>query len=151
MRRKDREKSTEFALSVIDKCEYASFATVNEDGSPYCVNISVVRIENSIYFHCAMSGQKIDNMRRNNKVCLSCVGDTFLPPDEFTARYESAVVFGTAFEVVEYEEKITALKLLCEKYTPTNMADFENHIEKYIKHTAVWKIQIDKITGKSSF
>jgi len=151
MRRKDREKDAVFAAAIIDKCEYASLATVNEDGSPYCINISVIRIDDAIYFHCAMSGQKTDNMKLDNRVCLSFVGDTFLPPDEFTARYESAIVFGTAEEVVEYEEKITALKLLCEKYTPTNMADFENHIEKYIKHTAVWKIQIDKITGKSSF
>ena len=150
MRRKDREKNAEFALSVIDKCEYASLATINEDGSPYCINISVVRIDDGVYFHCALSGKKTDNMKRDNRVCLSFVGDTYLPPDEFTAKYESAVVAGTADEVVDMTEKLTALRLLCEKYTPSNMADFDDHIERYIKHTAVWKIHIDEITGKSS-
>ncbi len=41
MRRKDREMSKEFALEVIDKCRYATLATVSGGGSPYCVPLSI--------------------------------------------------------------------------------------------------------------
>jgi nitroimidazol reductase NimA-like FMN-containing flavoprotein (pyridoxamine 5'-phosphate oxidase superfamily) len=36
MRRKDREMDDDFAKQVIDKAAFATLATVNEDGSPYC-------------------------------------------------------------------------------------------------------------------
>lgn len=151
MRRKDREKGKEFALAVIDKCEYATLATVNEDGSPYCIPISIGRIDDYIYFHSAMAGQKIENIKRNNKVCLSFVGDTYLPKDEFTTKYESAIVYGTAYEVIDDSEKITALKLLCEKYTMDNMMNFDSEVNRSINRTGVWKIRIDNIAGKSNF
>ena len=151
MRRKERERDAEFAFGIVDKCEYAVLATINNDVTPYCIPVSIIRIDDDIYFHCAMEGQKTDNMKRNPQVCMTCVGDTYLPPDEFTARFESAVVYGTASEVTDDAEKITVLKPLCEKYTPTNMADFDNHVGRFLKYTAIWKIHIDKITGKSSF
>ena len=43
MRRKDRELPRELALAVTDKCAYSVLATVNPDGSPYCVPLSFVR------------------------------------------------------------------------------------------------------------
>lgn len=151
MRRKDREKSIEFAFDIVDKCEYATLATVNEDGSPYCIPVSIIRNGEYIYFHCARDGQKIDNIKRNNQVCLSCVGDTYLPKDEFTTKFESAVVFGTVGEVIDNVEKIEALKLLCEKYTNDNMVNFDEAIQRSLNHTAVWRVKIVKITGKSNF
>ena len=39
MRRKDREMDRDFALQVLDKCEYAVLATVNPDGTPYCLSL----------------------------------------------------------------------------------------------------------------
>lgn len=151
MRRKDREKSIEFAKIVINKCEYATLATVNEDGSPYCIAISIVHAGEYIYFHSAMDGQKIDNMKRDSRVCISCVGETYLPQDEFTTKYESAIVHGTAYEVIDETEKIMALKLLCEKYTPAYMNHFDGEVKRSLKRTGVWKIHIDKISGKSNF
>jgi len=56
-------------------------------------------------------------MKNNAKVCVSCVGDTHIPENEFTIKYESAVVFGTAKEVSDENEKTNALRLLCLRYT----------------------------------
>jgi nitroimidazol reductase NimA-like FMN-containing flavoprotein (pyridoxamine 5'-phosphate oxidase superfamily) len=148
MRRKDREMPKDFAEAVIDKCRFAVMATVNPDGTPYCVPLSVVREGEWLYFHCAREGHKVDNIRRQNRVCVSCVGDTSLPPDHFTVAYESATVSGTAEEVTEREEKIRALRLICEHYTPANMAAFDEEIRKALDATAVWKIRINEVSGK---
>ena len=149
MRRKDRERSHEFAKEVLDHCSYAVLAMVNTDGTPYCIPISTVREDDYLYFHCALRGQKIENLRANPAVCLTAVGRIRIPEDEFSVQYESAVVHGTAQEVIEDAEKLHALRLLCKHYVPTNMAHFDAEIAKDFPYTGVWKIHIEHITGKS--
>jgi nitroimidazol reductase NimA-like FMN-containing flavoprotein (pyridoxamine 5'-phosphate oxidase superfamily) len=148
MRRADRERDRSFAEHVVDSCLYAALATVNENGSPYCVPLSIVRDGEWIYFHCARGGHKIDNLKNRNRVCLSCVGNVEEPPDRFTVVYESAIVFGRAEEVLEDEEKIRALRLLCERHTPANMAAFDDEMAREYQAAAVWKIHIEEISGK---
>jgi nitroimidazol reductase NimA-like FMN-containing flavoprotein (pyridoxamine 5'-phosphate oxidase superfamily) len=150
MRRKDREMPREFAERVIDKCRYGVLATVNPDGSPYCVPLSPAREGEWIYFHCAHEGHKIDNLKNEARVCLSCVGETRIPPGKFTIEYESAVVFGSAVEVLEDAEKIHALHLICERYTPGNMAAFDDTVRKDPELADIWKIRIETITGKQN-
>jgi len=149
MRRKDREQDEDFALTVADKCAYATMATVNVDGTPYCIPISPAREGQWLYFHCAHEGHKIDNLRQRNKVCVSCVSEQEAIPGKFTLKYKSAVIFGTATDVTDREEKIHALNLICKRYTPGNMAAFDESIEKQLDTTAIWKIHIDEISGKA--
>jgi nitroimidazol reductase NimA-like FMN-containing flavoprotein (pyridoxamine 5'-phosphate oxidase superfamily) len=148
MRRKDREMPREFAEKVVDTCVYGVLSTVNEDGSPYGVALSFARDGEWLYFHGAREGQKIDNLKRSNQVCLVCVGDTHRPDNDFTIEFESAVVYGTAAEVTEDAEKIHALRLLCERHNPANMAAFDGAVAKSLAVTAVWKIHMDGISGK---
>lgn len=149
MRRKDREMSKDFALEVADKCEYAVLSMTDaRNNAPYCVPISIVRVQQTVYFHCAKEGEKIDCLRANPQVCLACVGDTHRMPNIFTTEFESAILRGTASEVTDAQEKITALKYLCERHTPTNMANFDSEVASSLDRTAVWKIEIESITGK---
>ena len=149
MRRKDREMPGELALAVVDNCAWAVMATVNADGTPYCVPLSPVRDGEWLYFHCAKEGQKIDNLRGKNSVCVSSVGNVKPSPGEFSLFYESAIINGTAFEVRDPEEKIRALHLISLRYTKDNMPAFDGAVKKDLDVTAVWKIRIDGISGKS--
>lgn len=148
MRRKDREMPKGFAIDVADKCEYAFMSIVDINNMPYCVPVSIVRDCEHIYFHSAHDGFKIDCLRHSPNVCLACVGNTYRLPDEFTTEYESAIIRGVAVEITKDAEKIYALKLLCERHTPTNMSGFNTAIEKSLLRTAVWRIDITEITGK---
>jgi nitroimidazol reductase NimA-like FMN-containing flavoprotein (pyridoxamine 5'-phosphate oxidase superfamily) len=148
MRRKDRKQSKDFALAVVDKCAYSIMATVNPDGSPYCIPISPAREGDWLYFHSAHEGHKIDNLRHDKRVCVSCVGEREAIPGKFALKYESTVIFGAASEVLEREEKIHALTLISMRYTPDNMAAFDKTIEKQLDKTAVWRIHIEEISGK---
>lgn len=69
--------------------------------------------------------------------------------DRFTTLYESAVINGTICEVTEDEEKIHALRILCERHTPANMGQFDKEVARSLKITGVWKIHIEEITGKA--
>ena len=87
-------------------------------------------------------------MRKHPKVCVACVGDTRLVPEQFTTEYESAVIRGIAYEVSDETEKRKALRLICERYAPSNMGGFEKAVSESLSRTAIWKIEITEITGK---
>lgn len=148
MRRKDREMDADFARDVLARCEFATLAMVLEDDMPYCIPISPALIGNSIYFHSAKHGQKTDTMRANPKVCVSAVCDAAPQPEEFAMRYSSAIAFGRACEVNDDNEKMQVLRAISEKYAASNMGAFDDEIAKDLKRTAVWRIDIDEITGK---
>ena len=148
MRRKDREMPVDFALQVADRCTYASLATVDEDGLPYCVPLSIVRDGDRLYFHCAKEGKKTDNLRVQPHVCVSCVAWVHPLQNEFSVEYESAILTGTAREVTEEKAKLAALRLLCERHAPEHMAFFEAEALPDVPRTAVWEIRIEAATGK---
>ena len=148
MRRKDRELTKDSALEIVDKCLYSVMATVNPDGAPYCIPLSIARNGEWLYFHSAKEGQKIDNLKSSNKVCVICVGDLMTVPGEFALFYESAVINGTAMEIIDREEMIHALRIISERFTPAIMDKFDDEIQKNLGRTAVWKISIDRISGK---
>ena len=148
LRRRDREMPVDFAQMIADKCEYAVLSMIDPSGNPYCVPLTIVRIENHIYFHSAHSGFKTECLRMNPTVCLSCVGDTHRLERKFTTEFESAIIRGTAAKVTDDTEKIIALRALCLRHTPLNMSEFDEAIARSLYRTAVWKIEITDITGK---
>ena len=148
MRRKDRQMPKEWAIDIVDKCEWATLATIDTDGMPYCIPLNIARIGDAIYFHCAKEGKKVDCFKRNDDVCISCIGDTLRLDDEFATNYESAIVRGKISQVLDDNEKIAALKAICLRHTPLNMQNFDIEIKKYFNATAIWKVSIQEIDGK---
>lgn len=148
MRRNDREISIQEARAILDSSEYGVLSTIGRDGQPYGVPLSYVHKNDSIYFHCALSGQKLDNIDYNAKVSFCVVGDTELLPDKFSTEYESAVVFGVASEV-KGTERYNALLWLLEKYCPDNIEEGKLYIKQKEKATKVFKIEINHISGKA--
>ena len=149
MKRKDRERDSEFAKNVIAACEYATFSTTTPDGSPYSVAISPVLINDVIYFHCALHGQKLDNIQNNPNVCISAVTGTKVDSGMFTMRYQSAVITGTASMTRDVAEKTLALQKICKKYCPNNPHVMEK-ITQDLSRTGICKITISSITGKEN-
>ena len=150
MRRKDREQSREFALEVVDTCPYAVLATVNADGTPYCVPITIVRDGEAIYFHGALAGQKIENLTARPQVSLACVSRAITRQQTYSVDYASAIVTGVASLVTEKEEKAHALRILCERHTPEAMDGVEKYIASGIGHAAVVRVTVTSITGKAN-
>lgn len=150
MQRKDRQMSEEFAWEVVDKSEYAFLAMTAEDGTPYGVVVNAFREGTNIYFHSAMEGYKTDCMRKHPQVCLTCVSRAEVVPEKLATRYSSAIAFGTAEEVVDPEEKIRLLYLLCQRYAvPMDHASMRTEFVGCMPRTAIWRIKVDTITGKA--
>jgi|LSQX01.3.fsa_nt_gb nitroimidazol reductase NimA-like FMN-containing flavoprotein (pyridoxamine 5'-phosphate oxidase superfamily) len=169
MRRKDREMDREFAIKIIDKAQYGVVSMV--DGQePYGLPLSVVRNGDVLYFHSAKEGRKVDVLANNPNISIVFVGDKNIPDnysyDEleemnndptkaikfissvFTTEFESAIVTGKVEKVENEEEKIKAMRTVCEKYTPDKMKYFQTAINAGLFRTNVYKIKIDNITSK---
>lgn len=150
MRRKDREIDREAAWEIAERCEYATVSMIDPSGAPYCVPVSIaLDAGERIYFHSATEGFKTDCLSANPNVCVLCVGNTERLTDEFSTKYESAVIRGRAHPVSDDAEKIHALRLICERHTPAFMHAFDDAIAHMLHRTAIWAITVDEITGKA--
>lgn len=147
--RTDRAVSKSKAREILRAGEYGILSTVSADGQPYGVPVNYCCTDDSIYFHCALEGHKVANLRSNNKVSFCVVGKTRVLPDEFTTLYESVIVFGKAFELTD-NEKHEGLVELTRKYFPAFMEKGLRYIESDGEKTRVYKIVIESMTGKAS-
>ena len=125
MRRSDRALSHEETLAIIDHAPFGTVAMCGKDGLPYCVPLNLVRVNNDLYFHCALSGTKSDLLRSGGRVCITFV--TQAQPgyqaekNNFTCFYRSAIVGD----------------------------NFSRAAETSLHRTGIWRISMDQITGKS--
>ena len=149
MRRKDKEIGIDGAINLLTESEFGVLSTVGNDGQPYGVPLNYAYKDNCIYFHCTLTGHKIDNIDNNPKVSFCAVGNTKVLPSEFSTDYESAVAFGVASEV-QGTERYNALVLLLEKFSPDFMEEGKKYIEKLDKATKVIKIEIQHMSGKKA-
>lgn len=148
IRRSERALTNEQATEILQKGEYGILSTVSPDGQPYGVPVSFVYTDDALYFHCAVEGHKLDNLESNPRVSFCVVGGTELLPDKFATRYESAIAFGKACELVG-NEKRSALMQLLKKYSADFVEKGERYIENDIEKTRVFKIEIETLSGKA--
>lgn len=149
MRRQDKGVAADRAIRLLAECDYGVLSTVGDDGQPYGLPLNYVYKDKHIYFHCALSGHKIQNIKNSPRVSFCVVGDTKVLPSRFSTEYESVVVFGLA-EEAQGAERSKALFWLLEKYSPGFIEEGKRYIEKHDQATKVIKIRITQISGKKS-
>ncbi|MBW1645803.1 MAG: pyridoxamine 5'-phosphate oxidase family protein [Deltaproteobacteria bacterium] len=148
MRRKDREIAAGEARRLLEQAEYGVLSTVAKDGSPYGVPLNFCVIDDCLYFHCALEGQKIDNLEHQQSVSFCAVGKTEILPARFGTKYESVIIAGKVHEAFGQEKQL-ALEGLLRKYSPGFFDQGIKYIEDLREKTRVFKITIDKLTGKA--
>ena len=149
MRKATRQQSEEWALAVFDKSPYVTVSMTRPDGTPYGVPLSLVRKDSRVfYFHCADEGEKIDCIKSNPVVSLSAVSKCTPEYEEeknnFTEYFHSAIALGVAEMVNDDEEKIEALRLLCQRFLPKHMEHFDEAIERSLYRTTVVRITLSE-------
>lgn len=150
MRKSDRQASEETAYQILANGEYAVLCTLNEgDGSPYGVPLSLAVQDKVIYMHGALEGHKLENLRNDPRVCVTCVGRTQPYPKQFSTDYESVVAIGKAELVTDREEKLKAMTIFCKKYSPMMPEEaLEKKLQGGIDRLVVIRIPVDEISGK---
>lgn len=154
VRKQSRAMDSQWALEVMHKAPYITISFIDSNDEPYGVPLSMASDDDKHwYFHCSLEGKKLDAIVSHPQVCLSAVTrctPTVGPKDgSFTLQYKSAIAFGTAEIVEDDEEKIHALKLICERFLPMHMDAFEQSVARSISRTIVVKVTLSEPpTGK---
>lgn len=125
----------------------------SDNGYAYGIPISYAfdKGTNSLYFHCAPEGQKLDEIKKNNKLSFCVIGRTNPIADKFTTLYESIIVFGRADVNLSDDEKRKSLRLLVAKYSKGYEEVAEHYMNKSWNRTFCFKIEIDHITAKAKY
>lgn len=147
MRKADRQKDSRWASIVFDKAPFVTVSMIRPNGTPYGVPLSLVRKdERTFYFHCAGEGEKLDCLRTNPLVSLSAVSKCTPRFEDdtrnFTEHYHSAIAVGRVEFVTDKVEKIEALRLVCMRFLPKYMDNFEAAITRSLDRTTVCKITL---------
>lgn len=150
MRNIRRKTSYDKAREILMQADYGILSTTCGDGLPYGIPLCYALSGNSIYFHCATEGQKLDNLIHDDRVCLTAVLQAEKCPERLTMAYESAMAFGTAHIVYAEHERHAALRLLCGKYAPDMSEEaMAAYFKKHIANTTVVRMEVEYISGKS--
>ena len=76
------------------------------------------------------------------------IGNTHVVPEQFSTNYSSIVLTCRARTGLSPEERMHALRLLMEKYTPEHLAAGEKYAEKSFHRTEIIRLQIAEFSRK---
>ena len=150
-------KSHQRIREFLNQEHVGRISSIDENGYPQIIPMNFVYVDNSIYMHSHIRGEKIENIRRNNKVGFEVDRELEFLPSYFEdpknasladTLYISVVIKGKASLVTDKEEKTLALNGLMEKYQPEGIYDPIQPSMKILDGVAVIKVIPDSLFGK---
>lgn len=138
-------------LGLLARAEVGELATVDSSEKPYVVPVCFYYEDGRIYFHCALKGKKLDNLKANPSVCFSVhevlgMGVGADRPCNSWAYFRSVVANGKA-RILEGDEKMRPLRLLAEKFAGGPVAEMP---ADSVGRTCVVEITIEDICGRQN-
>jgi hypothetical protein len=138
---------------LLNRCHIGHLGTVGADGRARIKPVNFVAIENRIYFHTALEGEKIDDIKRDRQVCFEVdlpiayvkAGDKACSAGYL---YRSVVIHGSASLVDDRQEKLMALEALMQKHEGVEKQ--YDYGEAALEETGIVRIDIEQMTGKES-
>ena len=159
MRRKHSEITDPKEIQrILTLTNIGRLATNGQDGYPYITPVNFISLQECIYFHCAPKGEKLDNLKRDPRVCFEVdvplayidVGlDPSRPICNLHQLYHCVIIRGTACVVTDETLKLAALNALIAKHE--NRDDFKKVTADMSSYKACEVIEIkpDFISAKS--
>jgi hypothetical protein len=150
LRRKEKEIRDKGEIDAIICSTKVCRLGLVDEGIAYIVPLCFGYKDNSLFFHSATEGRKIEILKRNHQVCFEFEADTHIQPGkaacDWGMRYRSVIGYGTAGFIEEPDEKRRALDIIMAQYAD---GAFE-YSDKALDKTWVIKVDISHMTGKKS-
>lgn len=153
----ERAISDEEAREILAIGEYCVVATVDSDGHPYATPLSYVLDGDILWIHTGVDGgHKTGDWELDPRVCATVAVDmepVYVEEDGgpgfFTTRYASVIATGTIRRVEDTALMRRALAQICLKYCPEDREKIGPAIDRELPATAIWAIDLDRISGKA--
>ena len=150
-------KSKDKIIKFLSEESTGRISSIDKEGFPQIIPMNFVFLDNSVYMHSHIRGEKIENIKRNSKVGfevdrnLEFLPSYFSDPDDASLAdtlYISVVMKGEAILVEDKEEKVLALNGLMEKYQPEGRYTPMREDMDVLDATAVIKVTPKEMNGK---
>lgn len=148
MRRIKQLLPEEESIDILNRCTSGTLALAGDDGYPYAVPMSYVYDNGKIYFHSALSGHKVDAVKRCNKASFCVIAEDNILPEKFTTCFKSVIAFGKIRIIEDDTEKRNTVTLLADKYSPNLEAERDKEIENGFSRMCMIELDIEHMTGK---
>lgn len=159
MRRKQCEITDDKEICrVLTASTVGRLATLGADGYPYITPVNFVWWQGAIYFHSAPAGEKLDNMKREPRVCfevdipLSYLGLGSMAqsdPCRLHQLYHCVIIRGQAAWLDDAEEKAEVLNALVRAHEPEGDLPPVTSKMPAVAACVVVKIHPEHISAKS--
>ena len=150
-------KSKEKIIEFLSSQQTGRISSIDENGYPQIIPMNFVFINDAVYMHSHIRGEKLDNIRRNQKVgfevdkSLEFLPSYFSDPTDASLAdtlYISVVIKGNGSIVSDREEKTTALNGLIKKYQPEGGYEPIKPEMDVLNEVEVIKIVPESLRGK---
>jgi len=150
-------KSPQKIKEFLNQEHVGRISSIDENGYPQIIPMNFVFLNDYVYIHSHIKGEKIDNINRNNKVGFEVDRELEFLPSYFEdpkdasladTLYISVVIKGMASLVTDKEEKTLALNGLMKKYQPEGGYDPIQSSMRVLDAVAVIKVMPNVIYGK---
>ncbi len=152
MRQANKEiKDGEVIIGLLNSCQVGRLGTIGRDGYPMVKPLNFAYEDGKIYFHSALEGEKIDDIKRDCRVCFEADLPIALvkskgSPCRAEYLYRSGIIKGRAYPIEDLSERLHGLELLMGKYQPEG--GYGKFPEEKLKLTGVVRIDIEEMSGK---
>ena len=157
MRRADKAMGDADVAALLARAYCGRLATVSPDGSPYCIPLLFVVLDDAVYVHTgAARGHLRTNIDRDPRICFEVDEPVAVFPYgrfecDSALAYSSLVVHGTA-RVVDDQDRATKQRFcdaLMRKYSAPEW-DRPRGFYPRLDAITVYAIRIDAMTGKQT-
>lgn len=138
--------------SVIKACSVCYVGLIDSDGSPYVIPMNFGYYKNIIYLHSAPTGNLVDKVKNDNRICITFCSDgelVYQHPDvacSYRMKAESIVCKGKVGFVDDFDKKVEILNIIMKQYVKDKSF---NYSKPAVENVLIWEVPIEKATGKS--
>jgi hypothetical protein len=149
LRRKEKAiTDTKDLDAILDRQQICTLA-LSRENEPYLISLDYLYDSSSqtIYFHCAKTGKKMDLWQANPRVYGQVMEDLGYIAGECDHGYRTVHFWGTVAFVTDLDEKTAILKHMIAKFE----SDTEAMNARFLKPTSLKGVMVGKIAieGKS--
>ena len=150
-------KSKEKLIEFLNQQETGRICSIDKEGYPQIIPMNFVYHNNAVYMHSHTKGEKLENIKQNNKVGFEVDQSLEFLPSYFThptdasqadTLYISVVIKGTGTIVNDRKEKTLALNALMKKYQPEGRYEAITSAMRVVDEVAIIKVVPTTMRGK---
>ena len=150
MRRSDREITDKKAMEDIILRSKVCKLAMCEQNLPYIVPLCFGFKDNTLYFHSAPQGKKIEILKNNPNVCFEFEILTQVVKSAKACRwgmkYRSVIGIGKAVFIIDEDLKRQAFDIIMNQYADGSFI----YEDGSLKSAVIIKVEITSMTGKQS-